>query len=134
MHTRLYTGRTLRALANPWHEEWDGEKIHEQRELLEEGVVPFSRDAASGRFGTNHGDRLSIGWWYGGNSPDKWLDRRGPLPEGTNLHEMGITVGQGVGALTEIKPAADVFAQLRDELLEAVATMPASKATATARL
>ena len=91
-------------------------------------------DAASGRFGTNHGDRLSIGWWYGGNSPDKWLDRRGPLPEGTNLHEMGITVGQGVGALTEIKPAADVFAQLRDELLEAVATMPASKATATARL
>ena len=36
--------------------------------------------------------------------------------------------------MTEIKPAADVFAQLRDELLEAVATMPASKATATARL
>ena len=40
----------------------------------------------------------------------------------------------GVGALTEIKPAADVFAQLREELLEAVGTMPAPKATANASL
>ena len=24
VHTRLYTGRTLRALANPWHAEWEG--------------------------------------------------------------------------------------------------------------
>ena len=57
MHTRLYTGRTLRALANPWHEEWDGEKIHEQRELLEEGVVRITPlknggdHSCCGRFG-----------------------------------------------------------------------------------
>ena len=132
VHTRLYTGRTLRALANPWHAEWEGERVKEMRDLLDEGVVPFNKDAQAGIFGTNHGDKLSIGWWYGGQSPHKWLDRRGPLPEGTELHSMGITVGQGVGALTEIKPAAEVYEQLTNELLDAVSRMPVLSAKAKA--
>lgn len=52
VHTRLYTGRTLRALANPWHAEWEGEKANEMRQLLDQGVVPFNKDAAAGKFGT----------------------------------------------------------------------------------
>jgi hypothetical protein len=70
----------LRALANPWHAEWEGERAAEMGALLEGGVVPFDREARAGRFGAGHGDRLAIGWWYGGHSPDRWLDRRAPLP------------------------------------------------------
>ena len=45
---------------------------------------------------------------------------------------MGITVGQGVGALTEVAPAAEVYQQLTTELLDAVDRMPVLTAEAKA--
>jgi hypothetical protein len=46
--------------------------------------------------------------------------------EGTDLLSLGVTVGQGVGLLTEIRPAAEVLALLTAQLLDAVAAMPAA--------
>ena len=81
--------------------------------------------------GTEHAEHLAIGWWWGGYSPDKWLDRRASLPPGVDLLRLGITVGQGVGALREIQPAAKVLAQLMRELDEALVGMPRPRSSSS---
>jgi len=124
VHTRLYTGRTLRALASPYHSEWEGPRVVEMREMLEQGKVPFDKDARKGRFGK---DQYAVGWWIGGYTPDTWLDRRKPIPDGVDLLSMGITVGQSVGALKSIEPAEEVLRSLTAQLQEALKAMPSSR-------
>eukprot|EP00947_MAST-08B_sp_MAST-8B-sp1_P004117 g4117.t1 len=49
--TEIYTGRPMRALANPYIAEWENERAGEKRELLARGVIPFAKDAKDGRWG-----------------------------------------------------------------------------------
>lgn len=127
VHTRLYTGRTLRALASPYHKQWEEEKITEMRALLDKGRVPFEQDLRKGHFGKGPQAARAVGWWMGGYTPDAWMDRRAPVPPGTDLLSLGVTAGQAVGALTKIQPAEEVLKQLVAELKEALGSLPRAR-------
>mmetsp|Transcript_107153 Transcript_107153/g.334003 ORF Transcript_107153/g.334003 Transcript_107153/m.334003 type:complete len:377 (+) Transcript_107153:78-1208(+) len=128
-HTRVYTGRTLRCLSNPFVDEWMTSRHAEMEKLLAGGRVPFENDLRKGKFD----DRAFLGWWWGGNGTkfapsglaDDYLDRHAPLPQSIDrltLLRQGVTVGQCVGALKKVEPAADVFRGLVAGLQEALRT------------
>lgn len=124
----VYTGRPLRVIKNNYSLSWIGREA-EMRELLQSGVVPHARDMKAGALPSERSAIPDYG--------DQWRDIRAAKPH-FDKHVDSVAVGQAVGAITEVLPAADVVAEIVQSLEETLnrvaAFRPRPAAAAAAKL
>lgn len=98
--TLIYSGRPMRVFRNDKVKEWDVERAEEQKKLLAQGKVPMIWEAKQ------RGETDTF------IPPDVAVDVRGYA---ISVDEAGMPMGQGVGSITAITPAAEIILQMIEE-------------------
>ena len=105
--TLIYSGRPLRVYNNDYTREWDEQHAEKIKELTGKGIIPASWDSE------NHlvrGEEMSLDY----------------IPD---------LMGQGAGAIHEVKPAAEIISEMMEvatEILSGNAALVSSRAEAPA--
>jgi len=96
----IYTGRPMRVFKNEKVKEWEGVRYGEQRKLLAQGVVPMVQEAMRS------------------GSSETFIPKDVPVDTRGEVAKLGSTampMGQGVGAVGRIMPAADIVQEMVEE-------------------
>jgi len=131
----IYSGRPLRVIKNPVNEYW-AQNEGEMREMLNKGVVPIGKLLKDGEYAP--GQKLPKDH-FGGPPPTKdgyWNDvRKGYPAAGSPWKDVDLAqAGQAVGALSEVKPAAEIVKELLGGLIETLQQMGKVGGQAQSRL
>eukprot|EP01116_Phalansterium_solitarium_P003251 TRINITY_DN1400_c0_g1_i1.p1 TRINITY_DN1400_c0_g1~~TRINITY_DN1400_c0_g1_i1.p1 ORF type:complete len:359 (+),score=160.05 TRINITY_DN1400_c0_g1_i1:583-1659(+) len=92
IRTTIYTGRPMRVLKNSYNVDWEENRNEEHKELLAKGVVPVMEDFQK------NGEKFT---------QEKRLEALAPL-----------LMGQVAGAISDIKPAAEIIDEMVDTAAE----------------
>lgn len=117
----IYTGRPLRVIKNPVNDYW-AQNEGEMRELLNKGVVPIGPFIKSG--GEYAPGKKIPRDYFGGPNPTKegyWNDVRKRSEPWKDVDTAA--AGQAVGALSEVKPAKEIVAELLSGLIATLQQM-----------
>ena len=113
----IYTGRPLRVIKNKYNDEWANREA-EMRELLGKGIEPIQQAMRDGKINpkTYFGGPLSRHGQGIGKRPEEgfWNDVRDD--EMWNEDSDCAQVGQAIGGITSIPPAAALVKSMMEEL------------------
>ena len=96
----------MRVFRNAKVKEWDVERVEEQKKLLAQGQVPMIWEAKQ----RGQADTFL--------PPDVAVDVRGHQ---ISVNEAGMPMGQGIGSITAIAPAAEIILQMIEQAAQVLA-------------